>query len=528
MFSILELEKQIQNEGAFEATCSNREVSINLLGKSGDEPITANWVMGDVRVTDSQNFTLDLSKPIADTLKVFEVVSEKLLALMAINIKEELMHFRINGRKYENGETFVTMYTNQKLNIEVVTNSESIPFSKWEINGKPLEGADNPTNISITISPQVLPNIGRRDRDKNKLTMVGTDKKPIIELLVHTYHPPHLVFTAANHDGSFFWDDKGFTFENLKKPQYYDTIMVKERRLLGGFRDKEIYAPVLGLPQGTKQTLNVEVREFPDYALNDKDFRVVIRGTRNDFVQLNRNSFIELNAQEFQNLTSISVRAEKVLDVDNIHIEAIIPGMEKQVGLVEYYCRKIYERNVELIYVRFKDESSFPTLDPVNLERYLQNNSLNQLFLETRIVDTLHLYIDEEKTVWEAKVNMQLLQNLTTKKILKFGYWADTGNEIKNNYYFITDLDRGTNPGAHYPSKAGGFQARISSNDPPEEITAHEFGHWQGLPDTHNSRENIPVIAGEKHARLNFMNYTTPRRSWFKIQLINLLKAEDE
>jgi hypothetical protein len=255
---------------------------------------------------------------------------------------------------------------------------------------------------------------------------------------------------------------------------------------------------------------------------------------------------LELNAINFNNLTNIKVKSEGVLDVGNIHIEAIIPDAKKRIGLVEYYCRNINPRFPKLVYVKFKDETSYPSLCHNQLQTFLNTSATNQLFLNMTI-DTVHLYIDEKKSVFESMENRELLSRLEISLGRKNPQSLSNAIDWPKTYtvYFITDLVlKGDNVGdfkggAHRVGAAGGFQARLPAGirETPQTVTAHEFGHWQGLPHTfrkYNGRiQNIPppftpLTENTGGTTDNFMDYGVRGKTWVKLQLINKLKGEND
>jgi len=109
---------------------------------------------------------------------------------------------------------------------------------------------------------------------------------------------------------------------------------------------------------------------------------------------------------------------------------------------------------------------------------------------------------------------------------------------IEVDYYFITNLDRGDVGGFHQTGDAGGVQTLWKGSaigETQEEVTAHELGHWQGLPHTFRvfsatgDVQTIPapflwVTENEKGTRDNFMDYSVIRKTWFKFHLLNIKK----
>lgn len=291
--------------------------------------------------------------------------------------------------------------------------------------------------------------------------------------------------------------------------------------------------PVLGLNLNQTADINISKKDFPGFAKDDENFKVVIKASQDGFVKINGVDSLVLDANAFNNLSGITIKSEKVLGASPLHIYAYIPAINKKIGLLEYYCRAKEVRTVHLIYVRFKDESLYPSLDHNKLQSFLKTYSMNQLFLEMT-VDTVHLGSSYKTTDFGGKNSAYILQLLKTEKYGYMGFPAG----IEVDYYFITNLDRGDVGGFHLTGDAGGVQTLWKGSavgETQEEVTAHELGHWQGLPHTfrvfsiRGEVQTIPapfpwVTENEKGTNDNFMDYGVRRKTWFKFQMLNLKK----
>jgi hypothetical protein len=431
--------------------------------------------------------------------------------------------FIINGRIFEDGSTFISMYTNKMLEIGIKCNDTTFNFAqlKWQLRGNDIPvNEEYPDRVKIKMSPENLPYTGTLL--KNKLRVFDENNNKLLELIIRPYHPPHLIFNLPTGNVDFFFDD-GFRLSKLQSIEYYDTIQV-------GKNKNVIYAPVLGLVPNQTANIQLSVKDFPNYALFDENFIVVIKGTQKGLVEINGLDSLTLNSRTFNSINNITIKAIDFLETSNMHIQVYLPSINKNIGLLEYYCKPKVPRCAQLIYVKFADEINYPQLNHVSLETYLNTFSMNKLFLNI-FIDTVKLESSYSKSYFTGKSKEFVLGMLISEKNMKFGFPSENENKVENDFYFITNLDRGGSPGAHLTGDAGGFQAKwLGSpyNETQEEITAHEFGHWQGLPHTFEINRNATfnlIVAPKGSTKSNFMDYNIQRRNWFKIQLLNLKKS---
>ena len=128
--------------------------------------------------------------------------------------------------------------------------------------------------------------------------------------------------------------------------------------------------------------------------------------------------------------------------------------------------------------------------------------------------------------------------------------YAISNGIVKQNssydYYFITNISLKQNeggtfsftPGCHLPAQPGGvqlvipkedmkFDIHVASFETPEKVTAHEMGHYVGLHHPFEQYIKNKTQTNIDHQRVssppqkdgNFMDYSIPRRTWFKYQM---------
>jgi len=367
-------------------------------------------------------------------------------------------------------------------------------------------------------------------RYTNKLEVIDSVGKTFAILTIYTYHAPIIRFEeGTEYNGEYFFD-KGYEFTTLASPTYYDTIQV-------GKNKETYYAPVMGLNQGQSATIKVIIDGFTNNVLNDKDFKIIFKPELAGKVTINGQDSLVLDATGLDNLNEITIKAVNTINQDVLtamFINVYISSTREKVGMLKYYCAQKVTKTVILIYTKFKDENSFPSyITPNGLSQFLNNNSLNQFFLNV-VVDSIHFTSKYKVVDMNGWGNTQIINSLNLEKFgIKPGV-IPTGYSTTKDYFYITSLERqGTIPGTHlggfhWPGSPGGVQVKIptSYTESAEELTAHELGHWLGLPHTFERNSYVPIIVEpvKGSTKNNFMDYNVKRKKWFQIQLLNYLR----
>jgi len=425
-------------------------------------------------------------------------------------------YFIIDSIGYQNGDKYVTMYDNRVVNIRIAKSDSTFSLSKvmWFLEGAqigPLKLFSD--TLRIVADRQTL------KKENNDLIVTDSLGNKLLKLKIKVYNPPYLFFEReSGYKGEFFFD-KGFEFSILHNPSYYDTLNVRKNNTV-------YYSPVLGLCKDQTAKLVIDKDDFPSFAKEDLKFILVIKASKTGYIKINGLDSLILDAQNFSLTKDISIKAVNYLDDIKDSIYAYFPSINKKVGNLEYYCQSRVSRKVHLIYVKFKDESTYPTLNYVDLQSYLNSLSMNQLFVNV-LIDTVHFSSSFETSFFTSKTSYLLYSYLVNEK---YGASGLPNNSVTDDYYFLTNLDRGSVGGFHNLGEAGGIQTRWKGSDygeTQEEITAHEFGHWLGLmhtfPKEDGSADPGQIIIGPvAKTRGNFMDYNIRRKSWFKFQFLKV------
>jgi len=351
-----------------------------------------------------------------------------------------------------------------------------------------------------------------------------------------TYYAPIVKFDEGkNFNGEYFFDH-GYEYTSLTGST--NTSGIKYETITVGKNATTYYAPVLGLLPGQTADIRVDVDDFAKAAKSDKNLRIVFKPRLTGKIGINGFDSLVLDAIGLSNITMISIKALESINgttLTPVLIDVVVQSTRERVGLLEYYCAEKKTKEVILIYTKFKNENNFPTyLSHSALQSYINANCMNQWFLEFKI-DTVHLELRNRTTTqFEAYATNQIFDSLKHRKFGPNNKMTEY-NQTRD-YFFITNLEI---PGTGTDTWKGGFHNRLNNggmqvkykagtyNETAEELTAHEFGHWQGMPHTweRGGRIGLAIIGSAPPTaggltKDNFMDYNVRRTKWLKIQLL--------
>ena len=439
--------------------------------------------------------------------------------------RDKYLKFVIAGTDYMDGDNYYTMYTKKELEIKVEqidTVTRDLSGITWELEGnKMTPDEEDPTILRFKVKKSNLP------KSNNELLVLDSAGNKISKLKIQTYRGPEIVFDEANiYNGEYLFDH-GYEFNPLKGD--YATLSI-------GPNNDTYYAPVLGILEAGHATIRVNVKQLKAEASKDPNFSVVIKPSRPGFVSIDNLDSLVLNAQNLNSTSTIIVKALKSINsisLDSISINAYVSATQEKVGKMEFYCADRVEKTVKLIFVKYSDESNYPSyLNPTTFETFLDDQVMNQLFLDYKIeTDTLNsAYTTSQMQSWTKQ---EILDSLN----IEF-HGTDNPGGYSNayDYFYITNLSiPGSNPGTylgafHKVGAPGGVQVkyrRSTSGETAEEATAHELGHWMGFPHTFESNAQtggMVIDPAKGGTRDNYMDYNIRRKKWFKRQLLNYVR----
>ncbi|OWP84400.1 hypothetical protein BWK59_05595 [Flavobacterium davisii] len=496
-------------------------------------------------VTDSQGNSYEVNNStgeVKSTKSISEVVTTEEQA------KAELK-FAYKGVEFLHKDKLATMLHGKDLKIEIKKKNESISLSiektKLKLDDKDVNLIKENGKYFVTIKADAA----TLKKEKTKLIVLDSIGKTEIAILnIVTYTAPVVKFNRPdNYTGEFLYDDGFERHATIKSNTYYQSIVV-------GKKKETYYAPVIGLNKDQIATIKVDFNDFDDIAKKDPDFKLVFRPTVQNKIEINRQSELEVNANDIKTLNQIIINALEYVNIpkpktlDPILIEVFVKETKEKVGLIEYYCAETIKKNIHLIYVKFNDDTTYPSpYTNYELQNFLNNLSHNQLFIEYTI-DSENFEVNENRATFVNSIysTEDIFYGLKLKKFPTIERSIDVPNyNNKKDYYFVTDIEKAktTNDdgspgsylgGAHWIGSNGGvhLKAKSSIGETQVELDAHEFGHWIGLPHTFEEKYPngsvkqkpnpfITIHSNQGESKYNFMDYQVNRKTWFKMQLLN-------
>ena len=407
--------------------------------------------------------------------------------------------------KHKMNEKIYCTVNKDSLMVEVKALNGDVFKARWEKNNAVIASNTNKCWIALDKVESFDVKLYFEDGDEQKLSF-------------NIYAPPFISFeNNNNYNGEFLFDDSFVDMPNMRNASFFDT-------LVDPYRNKIYYNPAMGLGIGQIVQLKVNVNNFPNQALSDPNFKVIIKCTEKDIVKINNSESLELTSNALKSLSSVSIEAIDAI-VGSVKIIACLSSSNKIIGQIEYYCNTNKIKNATLIYVKFQGESAYPNFDYAGFESYLKSHSMNQLFLDVNI-DTICFASSLTKDSLSGLSNLQIVQRLEGDRQAQ-----SPGRGIDHTYYYITNLSLGNLGGFHAVGDGYGLKtASITSafGETENEICAHEFGHWQGFYHPFDNATNGPspyninIVGIKGDTKRYFMDYDIRRKKWFKYEMLNV------
>ena len=420
------------------------------------------------------------------------------------------IQFIYENKDYKSSSTIFAMIDSDDLDISIMSkrNSEILNGElTWFFNKKELQKGNSLTSIKLST---------KNLKNKTYDLVVKKDNKELAKLKIKFYNTPILKFELPdNYDQSFLFDN-----EFVK-----NKIVAKDYELLSTIKDYRV--PVLAASKDKIVNLNLNINGVPR---NIKDFEITIKeDNTSNIMFINGSNVVKMNNIK----GNISFKITKNTNFRKpIYLNALYQN--KIIGKLKIYSYPIINKNVQLVYIKWNNTDNHFDINEKELEKYLQNKSLNQLFLNINIPPSLKIDLSNNHQL-SNQLN-ELIENFQDAnkegaKMLDIFY--DEYNKIKTidsddvlfmvnkNIKSIKDDETG---GFHKTGGIGGVILK-SSLDSAEAI-AHELGHWLDL--RHTKDEGTPTSIPESQTQNNFMDYNIKRKSWFRHQLDKTYKKNEQ
>ena len=420
------------------------------------------------------------------------------------------IQFIYENKDYKSSSTIFAMIDSDDLDISIMSkrNSEILNGElTWFFNKKELQKGNSLTSIKLST---------KNLKNKTYDLVVKKYNKELAKLKIKFYNTPILKFELPdNYDQSFLFDN-----EFVK-----NKIVAKDYELLSTIKDYRV--PVLAASKDKIVNLNLNINGVPR---NIKDFEITIKeDNTSNIMFINGSNVVKMNNIK----GNISFKITKNTNFRKpIYLNALYQN--KIIGKLKIYSYPIINKNVQLVYIKWNNTDNHFDINEKELEKYLQNKSLNQLFLNINIPPSLKIDLSNNHQL-SNQLN-ELIENFQDAnkegaKMLDIFY--DEYNKIKTidsddvlfmvnkNIKSIKDDERG---GFHKTGGIGGVILK-SSLDSAEAI-AHELGHWLDL--RHTKDEGTPTSIPESQTQNNFMDYNIKRKSWFRHQLDKTYKKNEQ
>ena len=428
------------------------------------------------------------------------------------NDKEQIkLKFIVDNEEYDDHSTIYAMIDSGELSISMKTNKENTFMDEeiiWLFNNKEIARGKNLKQIKLTTT-------GLKEK-VYKLTL-KKENKEIAYLKIDLYNTPLLKFESSNRYNQSFLFDNEFEKNKINGIDYDK---------LSTFNDYRI--PVLAVERDKLVELKINIQGLPNIS-KIKDFEIIIEEEslkKKVLIDNNINGVLKIKAPNISN--NFTIIRLRMTDYTNFREPTYLIAKYKNkiIGKLKVYCYKPMNKKLQIVFVKWGNDN-YRKIDIKEMENYLKNKSLNQLFINIDVnINNLDLNNVADKT-FTQNID-KLISNYTSSNIegkqlldLLLEKYDKNYEKLQNtdiffilnkNIFLSDDNELG---GYHYIGKIGGVLFNHDSS--PHENIAHELGHWLGLE--HTWKEGTPETIPKGQTQNNFMDYFIKRKSWFEFQL---------
>jgi len=206
-FKVVETNQKIDTGAEFKIMALNKELRIELY--RNDTIVKGNWFLGKVYFKDTTSFTLNISNPILDSLKVFDKDSI-LMAKVLINVFDLPYEFKVVelNKKIQSKTELPILRRNGKYNIQLFK-GDSLIKCNW-------------TYGSIKSSDTTMFNVDLYNVNKDSIKVYDKNSMQLAAFIINIYNKPEVKLeTKINYNGSFGFDNYYDKIPSLAKDANY-------------------------------------------------------------------------------------------------------------------------------------------------------------------------------------------------------------------------------------------------------------------------------------------------------------------
>jgi hypothetical protein len=212
---------------------------------------------------------------------------------------------------------------------------------------------------------------------------------------------------------------------------------------------------------------------------------------------------------------------------------------KKRIGKLKYFCAAKVNKSVKLVYLKTDSLEGYRNNIDTEIITYLNSRSMNQLFLNFILEPTDYFDVSNKNYNKEFLANYKnsFLDIFNAYKLKKWNNDSIIVGLKKYDVFFICNYSISNTNNNDLTSTLGGFHlineqggALTLSSISVGEATAHELGHWLGMPEAFEpnnaklaAHRQIGSENGQGKTQNNFMDYFSSngqRKSWLWYQIM--------
>jgi hypothetical protein len=467
-FKIVETNKELRPKTEFKSLCWNEKINLQLI--RNNTIVKGTWKLGATSISDTSTFTLDMSKEIKDTLKVFDNNSY-LLASISINIYDKPFIFKIVelNKSIQPNTELPIMRKKGKYNIQLYK-GDSLVICNWSYGTLKVN--------DTTTFPIDLFNV-----KKDSIKVYDNSSRQLAAFILNIYNKPEINFEIPeDYDGSFGFDNYYNRYTVLAKDTNY-----RSHYVMG---EKKWIPWISVYKKQPNIQLQLKINNYAEF-LGDSTAYIKIN-TSNTNIKATVTA-IPGNTIKFSNITSITNSFDLEIIVsdylDNNQYLYITDHYGDTLSMISVLCKKP-KSDLKLNVIYISDATTNNNNFSIDTN-YFDKKSYNQAFIDWTFYES-HIKLAYRDTLSQfdsISTNLKKLINFLYSQLIKSpprGIGMDITNN-KNKCYFliilpinyITTEDNQMSGGAFKETMISPYWpfAILTRNAIKNTIAVHEIGH---------------------------------------------------